>query len=158
MSKVKDGITVHGFFRVHIVNPDGTLAGDSGWTKNVVTNIGFNNFLVEALGSITGSSYVKYAALGSGAAPATGDTALPSELGEAVRKSLTAATSNTSKTLRFTATFGSSDSFVTATRTLSNVGLYATNTGSQLFAGNTYNSSSCATNQQVNLTYDVVFS
>jgi hypothetical protein len=41
---------------------------------------------------------------------------------------------------------------------LSNVGLFATsNTNDTLFAGNTYASSSCNTNQNVNVTYQIRF-
>lgn len=158
MGKSKDMIGIKGMFRIHITNPDGTLAGDSGWHSNVVVDQGYRYFLCALLGKTTGSSQVGYVALGSGGEPAPSTTALPSELAEAVRKAVAAVTSSTSKAVRFTATFGSSDAFITgAAKDISNIGLYATNTGSNLFAGNTYNSSSCASNQQVNVSYDISF-
>jgi hypothetical protein len=62
--------------------------------------------------------------------------------------------------VQFTATFASSDSFMSATANISNIGLFQQSnvTTGTLFAGNTYASSSCATNQNVNATYTVSFS
>ncbi len=149
-------IKVRGFFRLHLVDPDGTIVGDSGWRKNIVTNDGFNEYLVSALGGIAGSKQVSHVALGTGSVPASNATSLSGEV--QVRAAVTAATSSTSKTVRFTATFASSMSFVTATVNLSNIGLFNSASGGTLFAGNTFASSSCATNQAVNVTYDVTFS
>ena len=153
--KLQDGIRLHGFFRVQI-DDDGKIVGDSGWQKNTVVNLGFNQYLVSALGSLANSSYIGFASLGTGGAPAAADTSLAGE--QSVRAAVTAATSSTSKTLRLTATFASSASFVTATKNISNVGLFASSAAGTLFAGNTYASSSCATNQAVNITYDLSFS
>ena len=156
---VKDQSAVRGFFRVHIVDEDGKVAGDSGWQSNQITNDGFNQFLVSALGSISGSKYVSHLALGTAGAPAAGDTALAGEIvGTGVsRQAVTAATSSSSKTVRFTGTFASANSFCSRTENISNVGLFNSNASGTCFAGNTYNSSSCATNQNVNVTYDIVF-
>jgi hypothetical protein len=152
-----DGMKVRGFYRVQITE-NGKILGDSKWQKNQVVNLGFNHYLVSTLGAIAGSKQITHAALGTGTAPGAADTSLNGELSENVRKAITAATSSSSKTARFTATFGSSDSFVTATRNISNIGLFNTSSGGSLFAGNTYASSSVATNQQVNVTYDIIFS
>jgi hypothetical protein len=65
--------------------------------------------------------------------------------------------SSGSTALRCTGTFASSDSFVTAVESISNIGLFRSSTGGTIFAGNTYDSSSCATNQNVNYTYDITF-
>ncbi len=155
IAEQQEGIGVRGMYRIHI-KEDGELVGDSGWHENVVVNLGFNQYLVMSLGSIAGSKYITHAALGSGGAPAAGDTVLAGETDK--RTSITAATSSASKTLRLTATFGSSDSFVTASRNISNIGLFNTSSGGTIFAGNTYASSSCATNQDVESTYDIIFS
>ena len=77
---VQDKSTVRGFYRVHIVDEDGTVAGDSGWKENQITNLGFNQFLVSALGSIAGSKYVSHVALGTAGAPGAADTALAGEI------------------------------------------------------------------------------
>jgi hypothetical protein len=96
-------------------------------------------------------------ALGTGTAPGASATTLNGELGEAVRKAVTAATSSTSKALQLTATFASADSFVTASRNISNIGLFNSSAAGTLFAGNTFTSSAVATNQAVNVTYTVSF-
>lgn len=151
---MNDGIKVKGSYRLQLVE-DGKIVGDSGWHDNQITNLGFNWYLAGLLGKISGSSQIGYAALGTGGVPATGDTTLTGEV--TGRAAVTAATSSTSKAVQFTATFSSANSFVTATRNISNIGLFATNTGGTLFAGNTYASSSCATNQDVNVTYTITF-
>lgn len=155
MKNVKDKIKTKGRFRLQI-SEDGKIVGDSGWIDNQVVNLGFNDYIVKSLGSISGSKYISHMALGSGGAPSAAATSLAGEVEK--RASVTAATSSSSKTLRLTATFASSDSFVTNTQNLSNVGLANTSSGGTIFAGNTYTSSSCATNQNVNATYDVIFS
>jgi hypothetical protein len=151
-----EGLKVKGMFRVQIRGPNGRLGGDSGWKKNQVVNLGFNQYLVSLLGGIAGSKQISHALLGTGGAPAAGDTSLAGEV--TLRQAITAATSSSSKTLRLTATFASSNSFVTATRNISNIGLANTSSGGTIFAGQTYASSSCATNQNVNITYDITFS
>lgn len=154
-SKMSDGLKVKGFFRIQLTE-NGKVVGDSGWKKNQVTNLGFNQYLVSALGAIAGSKQVSHMALGTGTVPGAAATTLDGE--QSVRASVTAATSSSSKTVRFTATFSSADSFVTATKNIANVGLFNSSSGGTLFAGNTYASSSVATNQNVNATYDIVFS
>lgn len=151
----KEAMRVRGFFRVAIEDPDGKIVGDSGWKENQVTNLGFNEYLVKSLGSISGSLYVNRVALGTGGAPAAADTTLAGEVVQ--RTTFTAATSSTSKALNITATFSSSGSFVTDTRNISNIGLFNSSSGGTLFAGNTYASSSCATNQNVNISYVITF-
>ncbi len=150
-------LKVKGMYRIQITEDD-KVVGDSGWKTNLITNLGFNNFLVSTLGAIAGSSQITHMALGTGGAPAAADTTLTGE--QSVRAAVTAATSATSKAVQFTATFSSSNSFVTASKNISNIGLFATSTagGGTLFAGNTYTSSACATNQNVNATYSISFS
>lgn len=151
-----DGMKVRGMYHVQIADPDGSIVGDSGWHENVVVNDGFLNFLVKTLGALAGSVQVNYMALGTGTEPNATHNSLDGEVVK--RAGVTAATTTGSKTVRFTATFASVDSFVTDTRTLKNIGLYYSSNQSSLFAGNTYATSTCATNQAVNCTYDVIFS
>lgn len=153
---IQDGIKIKGCFRVQLCGPDGKLQGDSGWRTNQVANLGFNQYLVSTLGAIAGSKVITHALLGTGSQPGAADTSLEGEV--TLRQAITAATSSGSKTLRLTATFASGNSFVTATRNISNIGLANTSAGGSIFAGNTYASSSCATNQNVNITYDIIFS
>ena len=156
---------VVGMFRVQI-EEDGHIVGDSGYKKNLITNQGFNNYIVNSLGTGLTGAKLSHAALGTGGAPIATDTTLTGEVVtngsfSVVRAALTAATSSSSKTLRNTATFSSSNSFITASANISNIGLFGvsgpTSSTGTLFAGNTYTSSTVATNQSVNVTYDIIF-
>lgn len=161
----QEGLKIRGMFRVQIVEdqPDGVpkIVGDSGWRENQVTNDGFNDYLCRLLGNTTSSKQVTHMALGTGTVPGAAATSLDGELDNtSSRAAVTVATSNTSKTVRFTATFSSASSFASATVTLKNIGLFHQSnvTAGTIFAGNTYATSSCATNQNVNATYDISFS
>ena len=157
----QDGVRVRGFYRVQITEPNPgenpEIVGDSGLLENQVVNLGFLHYLVNSLGSIAGSKYITHAGVGTGTAPGAAATSLEGETDKRT-STVNSSTVAGSKTLRMTMTFGSSDSFVTATRNLSNIGLFNTSAAGTLFSGNTYASSSCATNQNVNATYDIVFS
>lgn len=167
MKKARDTIKIRGMFRLQIQDgPTGKIVGDSGWHENQVTNVGGFLNIVNQLGTSLTGSKISHAALGTGGAPAASDTTQAGEVstngsGSVVRAALTAATSSTSKTLRNTATFSSANSFITASANISNVGLWQTSgpttASGSLVAGNTYTSSACATNQNVNMTYDLIF-
>lgn len=151
---MKDAVKVKGTYRLQITE-NGKVVADSGWKQNQIVNLGFHDYLCKTLGGISGSKQVSHMALGTGGAPSASDTSLAGEV--EVRAAVTAATSSSSKTVRFTATFSSADSFVTASANISNVGLFNTSASGTLFAGNTFASSAIATNQNVNATYDVTF-
>lgn len=157
--EVKEKTGVRGFLRVHLVDDPDTkkekIVGDSGWNENQVVNLGFNAYLCLNLAGTTGSKQVTHMALGTGTEPGAAATALDQEVEK--RQAISAASSSSSKTIRFTATFASGDAFVTKTEPLSNIGLFNTSAGGTIFAGNTYASSNCATNQNVNATYDIIF-
>jgi len=148
-----DPIKMRGFYRVNIVDDHLGIVGDSGWNENQVTNLGFKN-MAGLLGGTAGTLQISHAALGSGGAPASNATSLGGEV--EVRAAVTAASSG-STAMQFTATFASANSFVTNTQNISNIGLFGTSSGGTLFFGNTYASSSCATNQAVNATYTITF-
>lgn len=163
---VRDTHKIKGMFRLQIEDgPSGRIIGDTGWHENLVTNVGFLNVVNQLGTSLTGSK-ISHAAVGTGGAPVATDTTQAGEVstngsGSVVRAALTAATSSTSKTLRNTATFSSANSFITASANISNIGLWQTSgpttASGSLMAGNTYTSSACATNQNINITYDLVF-
>jgi len=148
-----EGVRVRGFFRLQIEDEEFGIVGDSGWQENQITNLGFLNIVNQLGTSLTGSKH-SHLALGSGGAPASNATTLGGEV--EVRAALTAASSG-STALQMTATFASANSFVTNTQNISNIGVFGTNTGGTLLSGNTYASSSCATNQAVNATYTWTF-
>jgi len=163
MSKSKghsDGLTIKGFFRVQLTEDGKGVIGDSGWCQNQVTNDGIRQYIVGWLVSGTGKS-VTYMTLGTGTAPASNATALDGELtGTAGGGRMAVTTSITaSGTAQFTAAFASANSFVTKTEAISNIGLFNTSEVGvgTLFAGNTFASSNCATNQSVNATYQIRF-
>lgn len=151
---VAELLRAKGFYRVQL-EENGEIVGDSGWTQNLVVNDGFNDFIAKTLGAISGSKQISHAALGTGGAPVAADTTLAGEVQK--RAAVTAATSSNSKAVQFTATFSSANSFVTATANISNIGLFNSSSGGALFAGNTFASSSVATNQNVNVTYTINF-
>lgn len=155
---VSNGLGLRGCYRLQIVDPDGGIAGDSGWHKNQIVNLGVNDYVCQLLGGMAGSKQITHVALGTGTAPGAAATALEGELDStSSRAAVTAATSSNSFKARFTATFASANSFASATVTLKNIGLFNTSTTTvgTLFCGNTYATSSCATNQAVNVTYDI---
>lgn len=156
--KSSDGMKIKGMFRVHI-DDNGKIVGDSGWRKNQVTDLGFQHYLVESLGSVSGSKYISHIALGTGTAPAAAATVLAGEITAASGRAAVTAAVVASKTLRLTATFVSSQAF-TASKAIQNIGLFYTSaaTTGSIFAGNQYTASNVATNQNVNATYDIVFS
>lgn len=155
---------IKGFSRVQITEdaPDGSVKviGDSGFTgPNQITNNGFLQYLVLLLGNSSGSKQVGFVALGTGTAPAAAANTLNGEIMSSTQRKAVTFTTVNSTTAQFTATFASSDSFLSGASNLANIGLFnATTTDATLFAGNTYSSSSCATNQNVNVTYQIRFS
>ena len=166
MSKKKvlsNNINVAGFFRMKIVDHDQQtgktkIVGDSGWQKNLVTNLGFQYYLISPAAALTGSSQVSYFALGTGGAPAVTDTSLANELTDATNCRFTMTPSVvSSKTLQMVGTLASS--IITANRTINNVGVFAVSsvTAGSMLCGNTYATSQLQTNQSVNVTYQLRF-
>lgn len=162
---IHEPLKIEGFSRVRI-RTNGKIVGDSGWTgPNAIVNLGFKYYLCCLLGSYASSLQIGYAVLGEGTQPAAANTVLENECsgtgGVPIRVAVTAVTSG-NHTMQFTVTFASSLSFVTATESIRNIGLHAvsyhSNTVGTLFCGNTFTSSSCATNQDVNATYQIRFS
>jgi len=160
--QTNDGAGVKGFFRLNVVDhaEDGStkVVGDSGWKENLVTNLGFQHFVIEPMGAIAGSSTVGSFALGTGTEPGATATSLDAELSDAAgcRFALTPSVVS-SKTLQMVGTLASN--IVTANRTIKNVGIFGVSTtavGSML-AGNTFATSQLQTNQSVNVTYQLRF-
>ena len=156
----ENAVTLKGCFHLQIEDPDGTIVGDSGPVYNLVTLHGFQHMGLLYGTGLTGTR-PGFINVGEGGAPATNATSLPSEVsgtsGAVQRQAPTASTEAGSKTLRYVATMASANSFVTATEDISNVGIFNHSDGSSLCAGAAYASSSVAVNQNVNITYDLVF-
>lgn len=163
-TKIAEKSGVRGFYRIAIVEDENgvnKVVGDSGYKENQITNTGKVNFLAQALGSLSGSSYIAYAALGTSTAPASNATTLPGELSgnASLRMAVTPTTTiyGASSGVQFAFTLASGNTG--ATGTINNVGLFAISnvTSGQIFAGNTYTTSALASNQAVNGTYIVTF-
>ncbi len=160
-----DSLKVKGMFRIQI-DESGKMVGDSGWKRNTITNLGFQQYLVLSLGSLSGSKYVSHISIANNTSAIDPTaTGLTTELDK--RTTVTASSTVAgSKTVRFTGSFMSSLNTATssawiatsnATRTIQSVGLFNTLTGGTMFAGNTFSSSTIATNQSLYFTYDIQF-
>ena len=155
---MKDGIKIQGFSRVQITE-EGKVVGDSGFVgPNQITNVGFLYYLCHVLGASAGSKLVGYVALGSGGTIATNATALAGEIMGSTQRVAPTYANVGSTTAQFTATFSSSASFLTGASNLSNIGLFQSSAEASIFCGNTFASSSCNINQNVNVTYQIRFS
>lgn len=153
----KDTIKARGFFKLDIVNADGSIATKGAWRENQIVNLGYQDFLMYLLAGSAGSLRPSHAALGTGTVPASSATVLAGELTESAgRMALTTGTAG-SKTVNYTFTLASG--VIAAASTIQNVGLFSgsTQAGGTMFAGNTYATSALATNQAVNGTYAIAF-
>lgn len=162
MKTPASGIIVKGFFRLNIIehgeNGEAKVVGDSGWRENLVTDLGFQHYIIETMAGLAGSSQVSYFALGTGTAPAAAATSLPNELGDAAANRFTMTPSVvSSKTLQMVGTLNSN--IITANRTIQNIGVFAVSTtqAGSILCGNTYATSQLQTNQSVNVTYQLRF-
>ena len=160
MMETQNMLTAKGFFHLQIEDPDGTIVGDSGVVPNLVTLHGFQHIGLLVGTALSGTQY-SHMNVGEGGVPATNATSLPNEVvgtsAVVQRQVPTASTEAGSKTLRFLATMDQANSFVTAEESISNVGIFNHSDGSSLCAGAVYTQSSCNTNQNVNITYDLIF-
>lgn len=159
---VKERAGVRGFFRFQIIeDKDGVpvVVGDSGEQENQITNVGFQNGIVDCLGGISGSSQITHVALGTGTVPGASDTSLNGEITDvAGARCAVTPTVISSKTLQFAFTLNSN--VYTAAKTIQNIGLFQTSTtnAGSLYAGQTYATSQLQTNQSVQGTYQLRFS
>lgn len=154
----KDNLGVRGFFRAQVEDETGRIVGDSGWRENQVLNDGITQYIIDWLRGGTGKA-VTHMAIGTGGAPASADTTIAGQVANGKRAAVSTSIVS-SRTAQFTAAFASSDSFLTATANISNVGLVntsATNLGTFL-CGAAFASSAIATNNNLNVTYQVRFS
>ena len=149
-------ILPQGFFRLKLGQSDDgktKVVGDTGWRKNEVTNLGFQNYVVALMGAQAGSVQIGAMVVGTGAAPATGDTALA---GETIRQSC-GNSIVASKTLQATLAIASGD-HPGGTPTIQNIALInSTATGGTIFSGGTYSTSQWQTNQGLSATYQLRF-
>lgn len=154
---INEGLRAKGFFRLNIVDADGSVAGDSGWVRNAIQDSAYTNFLIKCVYS-TASTGVTHIALGTSTQTqaATAQTLGGEVMSSTQRTTYSYATSSNSRSIALTATFASG--FVSgAGSTLANIGLFNSSSGGTMFAHNTYTGSACASNQAVNVTYTISF-
>ena len=150
----REMLRVRGFARVQIVDPaTKKIVGDSGWQRNVVVNLGFQDYVCGAIGAIAGSKQVSYMAIGTGTKPGATATSLDGETGARVTTSNSCVAS---KTLQATCQFAGSD--MGGTCTIQNVALANVSASGTILCGTTYATSQWASNQNVNATYQLRFS
>lgn len=156
---IKNEIGIRGFFRLKITEK-GKVVGKTGWLENLMTNVGVEKFL-HAFSGTTGTLQVSHISVGTGGTPASDATTLPGEGLEASKRAAVSlasslrAASNGTSTMQFAATLASADSFITIAQNISNIGLFNSVTSGSLMAGNTYASSALATNQNIEMSYQI---
>lgn len=148
-----------GFYRINILE-NGKVIGDSEWKENQITDLGYSHYLLDLLGKSSSSKQISRMMLGTGTAPNATHNTLNGELNTATYTRTTVTYANVaSRTARFTATFASSSSHITAAVTLQNIGIINdTTSAGTMMAGNTYATSQWNTNQDLQATYEIRFS
>ena len=167
MKRVKkqptSGLSIDGFYKVNIVDPDGTIKGDSGWNHNLITNGGVTAYILYLFGSSAGSSRCAYMMLGSLASSlATNATSVPGaynmSLAQAIGTTqITSSTQSSGNTVRFLANFVSNSIISASNQTIACIGLFATTNATAVFCGGSFTASTLGSNQAINCTYDIVF-
>lgn len=160
----KVGLAIDGFYRVNIVDPDGTIKGDTGYKHNLITSDGLTTYISYLFGSSAGSVRCAYMQLGSlQSSLASGASILPGEYGKSLMASIastqitTRAASTNGDTVRMLATFVSNSIISATNQTIACIGLYQTTGASSIFCGGSFAASTLGNSQAINCTYDVVF-
>lgn len=150
----REEVTVRGFCRVQLMNvKTGKIEGDSGWKRNTITESGFDDAIVGAIGGITNSSQVTHVQMGTQTAAVNStQTSISGEFGsrKATDESLVGA-----GTLQATANFATNEN---TQSTIGAVGLYGSASGSSCLNVITVATSNKTTDQQANVTIQWQFS
>ena len=157
-------MAIDGFYRVNIVDPDGTIKGDTGWKHNLIPSAGLTGYITQLFAGSAGSSRCGYMQLGSlQSSLATSASSLAGEYGKSLMASFgstqitTRAASTAGDTVRFLATFVS-NSIVSATnQTIACIGLYNTTAANSIMCGGSFTASTLGNSQAINCSYDLVF-
>ena len=160
-------VGISGFYRVNIVDPDGTVKGDSGWHKNVISNLGLANYIAYSFAPTGGSTglvpaYMQLGSLASSHASnlvaVTGQYATGSAASIGSTAHTTRAAQSDGHTVRFYATFVSNSLVTSGTSSIAGIGLYNAVSVSSAMCAGTFAGSTLGSNQAVNCSYDIVFS
>lgn len=146
-------VKIRGFIRGQLVNPKtGRIEGDTGWIENKLTNAGLT-VLADLVGGGANSYTVGYACVGTQTdAFNMTQTAIIGSTHSF--KAVATATSGTC-TQTFTVDFGSAS--LSASCNVGAIGLFKTNSGGSMVAGQVFATSAWNTNQDFNVTYQLRF-
>lgn len=155
----QDGLGVFGSLRLQIQEKDGTVVGDSGWGNNIITRGGVNFMLGRFINTASSAYAPTRLRLGTGGSPDYTTTGLPGGITSA--GALVTFTSGQTldsnktqyQTLGLSATWAAG--WNDQVYNISNVGLYNSDNDT-CYAGKTFASSACATDQQVTITYNIL--
>lgn len=152
---MEDQITVRGFGRVQLVNAKtGKIEGDSGWNRNIVTDSGFDDAIVGAIGGIAASSQVTHMHLGTQTdVPVSTQTTMSGEHPDA--RQVTDESLVGAGTLQATASWATNQA---TDSTIGAVGLYGSLSGSSILNVLTVATSNKTTDQTLNATVQWRFS
>ena len=149
----KETLNVKGFFRVALVNAKTGKVEGLAEGHNAVTEDGFDNYIVGAVGAIAGSKQVTHLQLATQtAAPNSTQQTASGEFGtrKAANKSLTG-----NGTLQVTASWATNEN---TQSTLGAIALYNTSAGGTAGGIATFSTSNKTTDQTLNATYEWRFS
>lgn len=150
----QDSITVKGFTRLQIVNrEDGSVAGDTGWMQNQITNYGWESCIVALPLKCANSVQCSGMLLGSGTGVASSGTNLTASC-TAGWIPFAQSTVISSSTARATGTLAGSDLGAT---TIQEIGIKAVSTDT-VIAAKSFTSSAIATTQDINASYELRYS
>lgn len=152
-----DTFKVKGFVRLQVINPDGSIASDTGFSENGITAAGVAAIagLVGNTGSITAFSYL---AVGTTAtAFAKTQTTLAAEITDSglARSQATVSrttTTDTNDTLRHLYLWTASGS-----KTIVEAGIFNASSGGTMLGRKVTTSTSIVSGQLLQITYDIVF-
>ena len=151
---MKEKIEICGFGRVQLVNhKTGRIEGDSGWKRNAITEVGFQDYLVALVGATTGSKQATVLALAS--QTAAGNSTQTSLTGEFGGRKTASRAIVSSQTLRMTGNWATDEANQSE---LGAIGAYNTTTGGSVMNALTYATSQKTTDQQLNATLEFRFS
>lgn len=150
--------SVKGFFRLQLgEEKDGKqiVVGDSGWVQNTITEHGFDDYIVGAVGGIAASSQISNMQIATQTdAMNTTQNSLSGEVNE---RKTTNNTLSGNGTLVCTASWSSDDN-TDGPADIGAVGLYEHSSTGSLACGELFTTSTWATNQNLSATYELRFS
>lgn len=155
---MKDDVTIKGYVRLQVRDREGKLLQDTGFEKNLITNVALAVFsgLVGATGAQTAFSYL---AVGTDAtAAAASQTTLVAEivdsgLARAAATVTRSTTTQTNDTLQFDKTFT-----VTGTKTVAEVGVFNAASVGVMAARKVPTAVSVVNGNTLAVTYKLIFS